>query len=105
MFKRCTTIVTIVLFVLLIVPFTAFCAEKDGWIKGDTCWVVKTPSRDAKIVGIIKKKAAVTVETARTGWLRIVFAPVRNPQTGKWLECTGCYIEESNFTTTLPNRW
>ncbi len=93
------------LLTVFIVTTSAFCAELNGWIKGDTCWVVKTPSVNAKIVGIIKKKDAVTVEDAEKGWLKIVFAPVRDPQTGQWVECTGYYIQKSNFTTTLPNKW
>ncbi len=73
--------------------------------KGDMCWVVKSPSVDATVIGIILKKAAVTVEGVGDGWLRIIFAPVRNPKTGKWIECTGCYIQKENFTTLLPSRW
>jgi len=66
---------------------------------------VKTPSVKAKIVGIIKRKAAVTVKDNQDGWLKIVFAPVRDPKTGKWVKCTGCFIQKSHFTITLPNKW
>jgi uncharacterized protein YgiM (DUF1202 family) len=100
---RCIAIALLLTVCITTTP--GFCAELNGWIKGDTCWVVKTPSVKAKIIGMIKKKAAVTVEDAQEGWLKIVFAPVRDPQTGKWIECTGCFIQKSNFTTTLPNKW
>lgn len=84
---------------------TAFCAESDGWIKSEKCWVVKTPSGKGKIIGIIKRKAAVTVEDAGDEWLKIVFAPVRDiNNTGKWLECKGCYIQKSSFTTVFPRK-
>lgn len=79
--------------------------ELDGWIKGEMCWVVKEPSKDAKIVGIIKRKAAVTVEDAGKGWLKIVYAPVRDPKTGKFIECGGCFIEKGNFTVESPAYW
>ena len=98
-------IIAIAFFALLIVPLSAFCTEIHGWIKTDTCWVVKAPSPVAKIVGIIKKKAAVTVEVSESEYLKIVFAPVRDPQTRKWVDCKECYIEKSNFTTSLPNKW
>ena len=100
--QRSVATVLFLILTICIVTKTAFCSESDGWIKSDTCWVVKTPSTKAKIVGIILKKAAVTVEDAGGGWLKIVFAPVRDPKTGNWIECTGCYIQKSNFTTTFP---
>ena len=81
-----------------IVISSTFCADLNGWIKGDACWVVEEPSTDSKIVGIIKKKAAVTVEDAGKGWLKIIFAPVRDPQTGKWVECKRCYIQKKDFS-------
>ena len=85
--------------VVFITP--VFSAEIDGWIKGETCWVVKSPSTDATIVGIILKKAAVTVKDAGGGWYQIVWAPVRDPATGKFLENDGAgyYIQKINFTT------
>lgn len=100
-YMKCFSITILIVFMAI----SAFSAELNGWIKGDTCWVIKSPSTNATIIGIIKKKAAVTVEKAEKGWLKIIFAPIRNPQTEKWVECTGCYIQESNFTTELPNRW
>ncbi len=83
----------------------AFGQELNGWIRGDMCWVVKTPSGDAKIIGIIKKKAAVSVEDVGDGWLKIVFAPIRDPKSGKWIQCSGCYIKKHNFTTVPPGSW
>ena len=79
-----------------------------GWIKSKTCWVVKTPSKDAKIIGIILYKAAVSVKDAEEGWVQIFAAPVRDPLTLKWLdwkETNGCYIRKDNVTTIVPGRW
>ncbi|WDN87806.1 hypothetical protein BuS5_00774 [Desulfosarcina sp. BuS5] len=84
---------------------SVFCSEISGWVKSETCWVVKEPSKDAKIIGIILKKAAVTVEDVGNGWAKIIFAPVRDPQTGKYIDCTECYIQRSNVTTVVPGRW
>ncbi len=95
----------ILLITILAMYSIAFGQELNGWIRGDMCWVVKTPSGDAKIIGIIKKKAHVTVEDAGDNWLKIIDTPVRNPMTGKWIECRGCYIQKINFTTQLPNKW
>ena len=104
LFMKCVATALLLTVSIAIAP--VFCDELSGWIKGDTCWVIKAPSADSKIIGIIKKKAAVTVEDAEDGWLKIVFAPVReDSKTEKWIECTGCYIQEKNFTTTLPNKW
>lgn len=99
--------ITMFICLFLLIGSNAFGAELNGWIKVDIypCWVVKSPSMNSPIIGIINKKAAVTVEKAEKGWLKIIFAPIRDPKTGKWIECTGCYIQESNFTTELPNRW
>jgi hypothetical protein len=97
--------IVIALLLTVFITTTGFCAELNGWIKSYKCWVVKTPTVKAKIVGIIKRKAAVTVKEVQDGWLKIVFAPVRDPKTGKWVKCTGCFIQKSDFTTTLPNKW
>lgn len=91
----------LVVVLMSLCAFPIFAAEIDGWVKGETCWVVKSPSTDATIVGILKRKAAVTVEDVGNGWLKIVFAPVRDPQTGKFIDCTGCYIQKKNFTSVL----
>ncbi len=101
--QKCTAPFFMLFLAFIATP--AFCSELDGWIKGDSCWVVETPSTDSKIIGIILKKAAVTVEDSKSGWLKIVFAPVRDPLTGNWVECAGCFIQKSNFTTKLPNKW
>jgi len=82
-----------------------FCSEINGWVKSETCWVVKEPSKEAKIIGIILKKAAVTVEDVGNGWAKIIFAPVRDPETGKYIDCTGCYIQRNNVTTVVPGKW
>ncbi len=99
-FTKLISILIVLIPITMLVP-SAFCAEIDGWIKSETCWVVKSPSTDSLIVGIILKKAAVTVTDAGNGWLKIVFAPVRNPTTWKFIDCTGCYIQKKNLTTVL----
>jgi hypothetical protein len=77
----------------------------DGWIKGEECWVTKTPGAEATIVGIIMRKSAVTVTDIGNGWLKIVSAPVINPKNGKFIDCADCYIKKNNFTTLLPGKW
>ena len=94
-------------FLIFIGPFAnaVFCSEINGWVKSETCWVVREPTKEAKIIGIILKKAAVTVEDVGNGWAKIIFAPVRDPETGKYIDCTGCYIQRSNVTTVIPGKW
>lgn len=96
--------------VLLAISFfytSAFCSEIDGWIKSQTCWVAKTPSTEAKIVGIIKYKSACTVKDVGGDWYKIVFAPARDPKTGKFLKNSGAglYMQKNHFTDIVPNRW
>ena len=98
-------LIFILLLILCFTTTTVFCAEIDGWIKGDTCLVFKSPNTKAKIVGIIINKTAVTVEDVGYGWLKIVFAPVRDLKDGKRIECAMCYIPKSNFTTVFPTTW
>lgn len=91
---------------------SVFCSEISGWVKSETCWVVKEPSKDAKIVGIIKQKAAVTVEDLGNGWAKTIFAPVRNliegrdgMRKGKLYNCDGGYIQTETISTLPPGRW
>ena len=91
---------------------SAFCSEISGWVKSETCWVVKEPSKDAKIVGIIKQKAAVTVEDLGNGWAKTIFAPVRNliedrdgMKKGQLYNCEGCYIQTETISSLPPGRW
>jgi hypothetical protein len=86
---------------MFLYAFPVFAFEIEGWVKGDICWVVKEPSEKSTIVGFLKRKAAITVEDLGNEWLRIVFAPVRDPKTGKFIDCAGCYIQKENFTTVL----
>ena len=90
----------------------AFSSEISGWVKSETCWVLKEPKKDAKIVGIIKQKAAVTVENLGNGWGKTIFAPVRNliegrdgRKRGQLYNCEGCYIELQNISTAPPGMW
>lgn len=82
-----------------------FCSEYSVWVKSKTCWVVESPSIEAKIVGIILYKASVYVEDAGEGWLKIISAPVRDIDTGDYIECKGCYIRKNDTTTVLPGKW
>lgn len=95
----------ILLLIFLLISSLVYGQELNGWIKSDTCWVVRKPSGDATAIGIIRKKAHVTVKDVGGGWLKIIFAPIRDPLTGKWLQCTGCFIQKINFTTQLPSKW
>jgi len=108
------TVIFLIAFLMLVSIFaaSAFCSEISGWVKSETCWVVKEPSKDAKIVGIIIKKAAVTVEDLGNGWVKTIFAPVRNliegrdgMKEGELYNCNGCYIEKKNISTIPPGRW
>lgn len=97
-----------ILFVFLISAVAnAASSEIDGWIKSETCWVVKNSSKDATIVGIIKYKAACTVEDTEGSFYKIVWAPVREPSTGKFLDNNGrgYFILKKDFTTVLPKNW
>ena len=94
-----------VLLIIVLFCLPAFCTELNGWIKSETCWVVKKPSDNAKVIGIILKKAAVTVENVGNGWAKIIFAPIRNMQTGKYIDCNECYIRRENITTVVPGKW
>jgi hypothetical protein len=102
--KTCMIAVAALVMVgLLVMP--AFCGEMSGWIKGDQCMVVEKPGNEGKVVGTILKKAAVTVEDAGEGWLRVVFAPVRHPQTKEYIEGKGYYIRKADWTTVDPCKW
>ncbi len=60
----CNITIVLALFVCITAP-TAFCQELNGWIKGDMRWIVKSPSVDASVIGIILKKAAVNRSSTR----------------------------------------
>jgi hypothetical protein len=96
-------VAAVVMVGLLLGP--AVCAEMSGFIKGDRCLVVEKPGNEAKVVGTILKKAAVTVEDAGGGWLRIIFAPVRDPQTKEYIDGKGYYIRKVDWTTVDPCKW
>jgi len=103
----------IVFSMITLFPPYAFSSEViSGWVKSETCWVVKKPSKDAKIVGIIKQKAAVTVEDLGNGWAKTIFAPVRNlidgrdgMKEGQLYNCDSCYIQLKDISTLPPGRW
>jgi len=95
---------TIITAAVLFTAPPALAIDIDGWIKSDTCFVANAPRGSAKVVGIIKKKAAVTVQDVGGGWLKIVYAPVRDINTGKYIDCKGCYIKKDTLTTKL-GRW
>lgn len=105
----------ILIALLILINFlatSAFCSEISGWIKSETCWVVKEPSKDAKVVGIIKQKAAVTVEDLGNGWAKTIFAPARNlikgrdgMEEGQLYNCNGSYIQMKDISTIPPGKW
>lgn len=103
-YHKALFLIPVVIFISLFAD-AVFCSEINGWVKSETCWVVREPSKDAKIIGIILKKAAVTVEDVGNGWAKIIFAPVRDPETGEYIDCNGCYIQRGNVTTVVPGRW
>jgi hypothetical protein len=107
MLKRNCIIFMTGLLTIFFISTSAFCSELDGWIKSQTCWVVKTPSKKATIVGIIKYKSACTVKDAGSEWYKIVFAPVRDPKTGKFLpnSGSGLFMQKIDFTDVIPSRW
>lgn len=88
----------VLFFVLMTLP--AF-GEKNGWIASPNCFVTREPSGSSVVVGFIVYRAAVTVEDAGNGWLRIVFAPVRDHQMN-FMDCKGCYIRADDFSLSLP---
>jgi hypothetical protein len=57
--------VLVIILAILSFSTSAFCGEISGWVKTDKCIVTERPSGDSKVLGIIKKKAAVTVEDLR----------------------------------------
>ncbi len=83
----------------------AFYKELSGWIKTEISWVVEEPNTKSKIIGIIKQKAYVTVDDLGNGWAKIIFAPVRDPMTMEWNNCTDCYIQTETITTLIPGKW
>jgi hypothetical protein len=105
MFLRKVGLFQIFLVVATLTTSPAFCAPYSGWVKGETCWVVKEPSIESRIVGIIVQKASVKVDDVGEGWLKIIFAPVRDPETGKFIDCSGCYIQKKDVTTVIPGKW
>jgi hypothetical protein len=79
-----------------------------GWVKSDTCWVVKEPRGDSPIMGIILQKAAVTVEKAGKGWVKIIFAPVRSLEKGshgKLVSGEGLFIKRNCVAKKPPFKW
>jgi len=84
---------------------SAVSSEMSGFIKGAQCLVVEKPDKADKVVGTILKKAAVTVEDAGDGWLRIIFAPVRHPETKEYIDGKGYYILKTDWTTVDPCKW
>jgi len=59
-------------FLIFIGPFAnaVFCSEINGWVKSETCWVVKEPSKEAKIMVHPEFAYFMMLETGR---FRIIF--------------------------------
>ena len=83
----------------------AFCSEINGWIRSETCSVYEKPAKESRMVGTIKQKAAVNVEEAGSGWMKILFAPVRDPKTGNYVDAKAHYIQKSDMTDRDPCTW
>lgn len=75
------------------------------WVKSDRCSVYEKPTRDSGVVGTIRQKAAVTVEDAGSGWVKILFAPVRDLKTGNFIDGTARYIQKSDLTDVDACHW
>ena len=95
-------LIAILVFCLIASPI--FAEEIHGWVKSDTCFVVKAPSADEVPVGFILRGAAVTVKDAGDRWFKIVYAPVRDIHTKSYIDCNGCYILKEGFTTKIQDR-
>ena len=83
----------------------AFGKEITGWIKSEACSVYEKPATESKTIGTIKQKAAVTVEDAGSGWMKILFAPVRDPKTGNYIDAKAHYIQKRDMTEVDPCKW
>lgn len=104
-YKRILLILTLTLFIFTPASYADNIAEWDGWVKGERCWVVEAPNKEAAIIGILKKKAVITVSNVDSEWVRVVYAPVRDMQTGEFIECDECYIQKKNLTDIPPWKW
>jgi hypothetical protein len=83
----------------------AFGGEYYAWIRTEKCSVYEKPTRDSGVVGMIRQKAAVTVEEAGSGWVRILFAPVRDLKTGNFIDGSGRFIQKSDLTDVDACHW
>lgn len=80
----------------------------NGWVKSETCWVVKEPRDDSPVAGIILQKTAVTVEKVGKGWAKIIFAPVRSLEKGwqgKLVPGEGLFIKKNCISKKPPVKW
>jgi len=80
-------------------------SETSVWVRSDRCSVYEKPTRDSGTVGMIKQRAAVTVEDAGSEWVKILFAPVRDLKTGSFIDATARYIQKSDLTDVDPCKW
>jgi hypothetical protein len=78
-----------------------------GWIR-HRCRVYPAPDKSTKPVGYLSPPSSVDVADDGSGWLRLLYGPVKNEATDEFLDISfdpGLYIEKSEFTTELPANW
>ncbi len=77
--------------------------KKEGWIK-HTCKVYQSKSIKSKVIGYLPKPASIGVADDKSGWLKLIHAPVKHIKTHKYLtlkEMKEAYIKNENFSTTF----
>lgn len=80
-------------------------SETSGWVRSESCSVYEKPTKESRTVGVIKQKAAVNVEDAGSGWMKIVYAPARDPKTGNYVDVKALYIQKTDVTDIDPCKW
>lgn len=82
--------------------------KKSGYIR-NRCDVFEGPNISSAIVGHLKSPSSVEVADDGSGWLRLIYAPIRDSSNGDFLDRPdfdgGMYIESRFFTTELPANW
>jgi sRNA-binding carbon storage regulator CsrA len=82
--------------------------KKDGWIR-HTSLVYTSKDTKSKPIGYLAQPASVGVAADGSGWLRLIYGPVRDATTKKFLTLAETpkelYIVEKNFTDIIPAKW
>ena len=103
--KKKTALFTALVLLALAGAVLAGAKEYNGWVLSNMCWVTKSPSDKAPIEGIIKQGAAVAAEESGKDWVKIIFAPIRDMKTGKYLTTGVFYTKKEYLTTVSPGQW